>query len=110
MIVFNGASAYSNSSITSPALFFDNNTSRKSNQSAITVLNMLYNEHLVLPTALKCAVSMVNHADVLLLNEMSIEPIHAPSILANATKLAPASTTQMSILVPISSDLILLQR
>ena len=35
--------------------------------------------------------------------EMSIEPSQASSILAKAFRLAPASTTAMSIFVPISA-------
>jgi hypothetical protein len=46
---------------------------------------------------------MKNHADVFaFLVEMSIEPGHAPSIRANAIRLAPASTIQMFMNKPNS--------
>jgi hypothetical protein len=40
------------------------------------------------------------------LTEMSIEPSQALSILANAFRFEPESTTATSILVPISTDLL----
>lgn len=53
------------------------------------------------------AVFIVNQADVFaFFCDMSIEPIYAPSIPKNATKLATASTMQISILVLISIALV----